>query len=458
MLLSCFAGLGYQIYQITEVYFRYPTTTRVTIVLIERFRSPSLHACFKYLDIIKLDELNEAKGTNFSRPWMSHEEEEFKKNLSVRDMFEFTDDRLMDCCDVRNPGRGNMGFYCGSECTDKISVKKFFHREFMCYRYDLAPEYHRNASYDLNQVSYTQYAQGKLFSIHINMSRIEEAHHITAFGQAHDTILLRSITMADFLLRIFNYTTRTETSQRNYIKVSFFTVFLYRMPPPYDTNCRDYGDNLVWLDLVNQCRNNLMMERLGKVHYHYPVFNGSLDFLPIQHTEYEDPWMYQKLREIKEECMRKIGLLHFNCKFGITVSQAYILKSPSFQVEIMAPKNIGFEVTHLPQIQFIDFFVYISSAIGTWFGFSFFTSTSGLFSYFCMSDSKVAATGSCQQQIRSVMSRQKKVELQMKENIRQMKQNSKYDNLMVVRNIEMMKVRIERELDKKLRRYIHEGY
>ena len=376
----CLSGLLYQINKITDIYFQYKTRTATQVLITYSVSNPTLHSCVKARSLFDFKRWNRdshiSKKFKLTSEYQSSSsnisiERKFNSMLTLKEIFEYTPstDEIIEYCRLRKPDEYAMKDYNTSECYEFFIVSKYFHREFMCYHFKLTKKILNGKKYEIDQVLFSQYAQSVMYRVALNKTLTKQANYLTAFAQIENSNLLYSTGMSDSHFRTIN-----SKSRYNLVSVTYYIADTESQLPPYETNCRDYGSGNTYADIRYECLNQQMSKRASRILLSYPIHNGSIPkkiFIPSN----DDPLIQRASIQSAAECLKKIGPYRTTCDFRVAISKMTVKEvswMDNLSFELTWPKNVGFRIIHEPNTTFIDFFVYIFSSFGTWYGFSFF--------------------------------------------------------------------------------------
>ena len=370
----CLAGLSFQVFEITSEFFKYKTNTAIETFTIDFIQDPSAHACFRYFDVIDKDQLNKKWKTDY-QDLDTNAIAEILEKVTIKELFEWTPSRddIMSDCKIRVPRSYRMSGLLGYErCKQVFDITKYLHRDSMCYKFHLNDLAHGNKSYEMDKVEFTLNQQGSIFKIYFNSRLLQDSDSLMAFAQVNHSVLLYDS------LSIYGkryYDRKAKTSVNNLIRVHYHTFDKKRLPPPYVTDCFEYPRAESYADMSYSCRNDILAKNFSRVIYSYMIFNESLEAKIID-LELEES---DHLKNVLEECYKRIGKYRPACDSLFDVSSPVYVPNPGeerLRLDLMWPTEISFKISHTEALTYIDFFVYIFGAFGTWFGFSFYTHSS----------------------------------------------------------------------------------
>ena len=376
----CFSGLLFQIYHISRQYFKYKTRTAINIFIPDVLPNPAVHTCHRFVDMINFDHWNKHKKSKFKKPIKTEQIMEIFDNITVNEILKWTPstDEILADCSYRKPGQSVYQQKLGREtCNRLFDVGKYFHREFICYSFRLSEYGHQNKIYSTPDVILTQAWQRTLFTIVFNESSIMYSDYMTAYAELEDTNLLFLASYTSFGVRIIDY--KTMKPFNNFVAVTNYLRKSSRRPPPYDTNCRDFGPQKTYADVYYKCINDEMSRRVSRVQIVLPIYSNKMLATKLFLPSSKDSRLIEANEESVKICQERIGPYREACNICISVSNpdlrketAHEAKDEKLAVQLVFPKHFNFKLTNEPLVTLIEYFVYIFSTLGTWYGFSFF--------------------------------------------------------------------------------------
>lgn len=152
-------GFFFQSLNISLLFFKYDTVTKILIFTPHEFDSPDLAACFNYADLLNLTWFNRQFGTKVRRRDGEKFRREVQSMVSFEDIFKHTpnEEKLIDRCSIRFPSSYASIIHNRSFCKDNFFAKKFIQQEFVCYHYSPKETF----VYDFSVISYAPEFSGK---------------------------------------------------------------------------------------------------------------------------------------------------------------------------------------------------------------------------------------------------------------------------------------------------------
>ena len=367
--LICAAGCFYQIKSVTDTYFNYAITTQVKVELPSKLFLPALNVCFRINDVFDFTQF-ESNTTRLSRGSDSrlNTTERILASVTIAHLFRFTPpNSLVASCIYRRPESYDFHQVDGPACMDFFNVTNFYLMEYLCYRirmvkYDSQEYRYRSAAFALART-------GLFYSVSFNISTFQKVQYMKIILNELDSRPFRSSAFTSPIARFYNPMTRA--ARYNHFALTYYIVNNKLLEAPYVTDCIDYTKFglLDAEECIKQCLVNKSMSSFDR--YPYSVLEqkklpNKIFTLPIlKGNNSVSSMLYRYERKCQSQC-KKVG-----CKLSYTITQA--TKDPnndylSFDVNI--PQLPNYIIKFRPKMDFIEYFIYVLSCFGTWFGLS----------------------------------------------------------------------------------------
>ena len=244
-----------------------------------------------------------------------------------------------------------------TDCYQHFTMSKYHHRDMICYK--LLPKFGRNDTM-LSMFEYTFKADhySLIYYINLNDKFFSGVRMLSAYIHEPDTTeLYDSLLAPNFRI-----------SKPNHIlRVSYKTLHIKRLEPPYDTMCRSYPKRSSQAD---QYLKRIQNETVTKL-------NRSISDVMI-HDPLETPLLSDRSLE-NNKSLHKLYLdivktqkkdMPESCSFNSTVPQIHATSYPSLGFSVFWPDGLFITNEYKGKILLIDYIVYICSSVGIWFGLS----------------------------------------------------------------------------------------
>lgn len=199
---------------------------------------------------------------------------------------------------------------------------------------------------------------GLIFYVNINAKYFNGTRSLTAY--VHEN---HSVDIIDSYLAPFVLITKPEIT----LRVSYQTLKIEKLPPPYDTMCGEYP---IGSSQFDQIYKNLQRDVVK-------IFNRSIpDAMIYDLLDTPILSVYQLKRN---ETLSRIYRLIWEqkkantpntCSFITTVPKMYTIAYPSLGMTLMWPNGLRVHNLSRARLVLIDYLVYLCSCIGIWLGLS----------------------------------------------------------------------------------------
>lgn len=155
------------------------------------------------------------------------------------------------------------------------------------------------------------------------------------------------------------------------MQAEYSTLTVYLLPPPFATQCSDYqNNNGSRKSCFNDCIDREVQKTFGKVPFNVPRVQ-SCDLRPVNGEDISNVTFTKILDALEDRC--DIFCSRMTCIDHFYTTSLQKEEKDEFGVvslQVTAPKAAEITVTNTPTLTFTDFFVYVTSCFGTWFGLS----------------------------------------------------------------------------------------
>lgn len=331
----------------------------------ENWKSPNASFCPRYLDVFdkKAYKLKQTV-VNFFTSRLSESIIYQQTLYTVADIFKYTppEEDVFLRCFVRNETTYNYVQREGKACYELFKVDKFYHQEFVCYRFSLI----NIASFDFKKSAYALNFPGVFYLVELNTKYFNDTNFLKAI--VHRTSFPAKTSA---FAPVFSRKHSSQSSANlNYFKLSYYSVTQERLEAPYKTQCTDYSKqgHISRRRCANDCVDKRTTEELDRV----PFSTITTRPILLKHVSYRDienRTFSLHYQQIESFCRKRCILV--DCKEVYFVTQVSAEPYPHFfRFSVDAPREPSFIVTFLPKIDLNEFLVFVFSCFGTWFGIS----------------------------------------------------------------------------------------
>lgn len=337
----CCGGFLYQVSDMSAKYFWYHVATKTSLELPDRYILHDLDLCFNYRQLVG----SETK-------------------LTIRNILSKTPDSndLIDACKIKLPNSYRIEEYKKENCYKTFNVTKYVVHSDICY----AVKY-SNRSHEFHYEAITNSIDNSrtVFMILLPKSsilRIATTVRPVIYGHGIGHPYL-SMTLA----------TGFWFGDNGYENSFWSDYMMYRtiyLPHPYETQCRDYGQN----DCIHNCLRRLSVSEFGEVPYSL-MTEEPYDLIQVNLS---DPYKDMTMRRFYMHCS-KVECRSKSCSFSYILI-SIIISTYSFKFHSSTHNSTSFLVSSLscpdtyvysvPALLFNEYVIFVMSCAGSWLGVS----------------------------------------------------------------------------------------
>ena len=396
----CLVGCAVQIYNISEIYFQYETTTLVKYRNLFDISLPAVTICMKKELLLKQELLGDVFGGNDK---MQEKSDSYYKQIqnyintfNIAQQFKMLYDSydvFGNHCWVMRPNQFKNITDDYVECRDIVPITRsidFYNTCFTIFDQSLNQSQYDKSRFEVDfDVSIQNYWL-EIFNLKIllNISSVNLYVH---------SPLQRISDSFDYnMIKIHH-----EKGQKTCIKYHMNEVYL--LPAPYITDCQNYSQDgyMSRLDCILQCKIRTLMDKYKGWPGNFLVYEHDVDQIGNQ-------TMIDMVTEMGDNTSMDLQVVHllyntehcflltmiFVCSIAIQVGKYcrkrcgrkpdcnkdyYFFFEAKFEnktehkfvMDFFPPDLPNMLVAHSAKIQFEEFLCYLGSIFSLWFGFSF---------------------------------------------------------------------------------------
>lgn len=356
---SCVCLLGFliQLEQISELYFRFQTTSKTEYRIPEVDFYQTLMYCPNVLDL--LDRSRYKELGILPKPAKNMEDTYHDMSLlTVKDLMEMTPpaSKAIRHCVVRQGMISAPLVMNREECEAFFEVSKTITGERVCYTFK--PRVPQNYSVEgvASSLTHTGYVYRLDLHPAIGMSRYATfMATIENHNKPEDFLNSRPYAAKSYNDYTFSKSRITVNGESNDI---------YKLPPPYDTKCIQ-GHNR------GTCYNKCLTKKFNAIHR--VSWSGSYDekvnLKMSTPLDYENQTLGPYINQTFEECHSRCKL-KIECFMHFTRTTIQIFSYTAFSIASMLPSLPRMIVYAVPCLNLVEYIVQIGSCFGIWFGLS----------------------------------------------------------------------------------------
>ena len=369
--LFCLGGFLYQAYIMSDLYFRYKTSTKMEIKIVENENYTTTVFCARFVDILDRRNFKEYNIDSDAKHDPDETAAESTK-LSIKNIIDLTpaSEDVLFACGFINETTNKMEIYFNKTCNRFFNVRKVVSNEHICY-YFIPTE--------------------------LKPYSLEDATSQLTFGnQVYELVLIKIMSNSSFNF-IINHTVRPGDStihplvSRRYAERTFQSkvspvgqYVLYHsatsstlLPEPYETRCLP-GHNSA------KCYHNCLIreyEYFNRVPWH-SFIEERLDTHMLSYKDLEKDSMVIQVNKAKSKCDLDCKQSKTRCRTAFTQTRAVGLGADPLlngvlRLSIMMPCAPNMAMITIPVMSFIEYLLLTASCLSCWFGTSVWTVNPG---------------------------------------------------------------------------------
>lgn len=376
-LAFCIAGFVYQVVLISNVFFRYDVILNNELYLPGKLKLPGLNVCFRYGDIIDFDMINaKYPGKNLTyEEGVKNNFEDLQNVVTIEDIYDMTpyDPDILIFCSVRTVPSYYLTDLKGDEECHKLywEVTQYFIMGLICYKFNHTHEF-QNETLEIDQVAFTYDNPGMIFQISLNQTSFARADYFRAIVTEGVRDPTETLGFAQTMRRLYDPVEKS--GEFNSFRIDFYRYRVSRLKPPYTTWCREYHEKSTKMkqsqkDCINICISKQSRELLGKVMFNQAEIKWNMSH--VTQKTLEDDKVLEIFQRFQKVCLDECSQIP--CEEGRSVSQIESIPTEAKGIDftVSSPMHMFYHIMYYPKLTFMDYFVYVSSCIGVWFGLSF---------------------------------------------------------------------------------------
>lgn len=281
----------------------------------------------------------------------------------------------------QNPGNRNPENQSSDTCLTYFKVTKFFLLEYICYRYIYIGKdgstlftFDELANAPAGPGAIYEVAPGSNFSEYkITKMIAHEAYKYPYEATSFSPVLDRDVTLEAKEGEKGTVEKFNSFSGAKFI-LTYFVLKEERLEPPFETNCFDYGSIKAPItETKTDCHQMCVRDRVIRTHNRVPFSSIIIQSLTQRVISYND------LRD--ESLLNHLFSLHRLC--SEICSKPDCIESTTFTKIRTRPKgrlamrmtisdSPSISINYKPVMRAIEYFIYILSTLGVWFGVSIY--------------------------------------------------------------------------------------
>ena len=358
--LICLSGFVFQVEQVSDLYFRFETTSKTVFQVKEVDYYQTMMYCPMSSDLF---DRNRSKEYSISQEITTYGHSDIYKELAIltiKDILELTPSEadIIESCIVRRGRLETPTTMNRSECQEIFKVTKSVNGQRICYTF--MPR--SRANYSTGDVSSSQSYPNVVYYIYFNpiVSQSVAALFISS-------VMHPSASEYDLLdSRPYQAKVISRTLNESCFSISGESTDINRLPPPYDTKCTPGHHR-------EKCYEDCLEKKLKQIN-RLPwsgFYKEAIDMKMLTGLDLENKTTLEFAEKSFKEC-HSLCKIKAECltQFSRTIVHAFrtIYAFPFFGSMIPSLPHVSLYA--VPFLNLIEYIVQLGSCFGIWFGLS----------------------------------------------------------------------------------------
>ena len=354
----CLLGFLVQVQQVSELYFRFQTTTRTVYQIREIDYYQSIMYCPRSIDL--LNRKNSKRYRILSQaPTNLVEVHQELSNLKIKDILELTpqESDVIDGCVIRRGKLFKPLELKQKDCQAFFQVMKSVTGERICYAF--IPR--QLANFSVGDVAASMTHLSVVYQVNVRPS----------ISQSSNAFIISTITDPDgnstniLHSRLFQANTENiKTFANSRFAVSGDSIEIRRLPVPFETRCTPGRDREV-------CYQNCLADKFGKIN-RLPwsgLYSQKLDMTMITDVDLKNVTISNHVESSVTECESRCKL-ETECLTQFSRTTVQESQADALILSSMLPLSPHMSLNSVPSLNLVEYIKQLGSCFVMWFGLS----------------------------------------------------------------------------------------
>lgn len=352
IFVLAFVGFCYQVVQVSKEYFAFKVMYRVKSVMSREVRAVNINICVPYIETLIPEILQKDTGSLAS------------DNLTISQILMYTPspEDVISSCRFRDR---NIRMIAASrdQCYDRYTVNKNYVQSYVCYHVM------EKTTTPLVMELITHGIDEPLVIGSIVLSEV--FNNVTTIHAVPSGGPLPALISRDYV-DIVTLSRKDNTGTILLISPSWFST--QELPFPYASRCIPRGNSLLaspYYRLTSAC----IRQRVGMMN-RVPVTEYISDPINMTHVTDEDmrsETFAASIRKVYGDCYTEHSHEVNYCRLAYSTARTRVVKTskPGIAITMQTQRSPDTLSQAVAVVQFIEYFSFVCSCFGTWFGASF---------------------------------------------------------------------------------------
>ena len=365
-VIICVSGFVFQLYKVSEVYFKYSTTSKIEVNVRETETYQTIIFCPRFPDLLDRSRFKEF-GILPHIPQNFEDMATELAKLTIKDILQLTPStsNVIDTCLDRDSERGTTYEMNKTECYKIFTVLKAVNGERICYI--IMPRTMKK--YSVGDVASSMMYMNVVYEFILDpiFGKTLLAYFITDFVDPEN--IRNPLYSRLFAARMLNLSSFNKSKFSVYGKSTEIT----RLPPPHETNCLRQHDRQF-------CYEDCLIKKFTKVNrVPWSAFiSEQLDLHMFTPKDWDNSTRASLAAESLKKCHDRCKL-QTECYTAFTeTSVVEVVDNINYgnngktitKVASMVPSGPHTTAVSVPLLSLVEYIIQVGSCFGVWFGLS----------------------------------------------------------------------------------------
>lgn len=370
-----FSGMLYQIFLVSNLYFRYGVLSFPNIAIPEQSNSMAVTICIRYSDVLNYGLIRKRKKrSNWYYTTDPEITRKYSEDLLINEIFEYTppETEVIKKLIFRRNVSHELVELKQTEVYKHFKVQKSIYLESVCYTISKIDG--SDQKVESAYVSFAPIKPGIIYDIQLGSSleRTQTLRIVVSMVVSDNSPPpkpYRSLMMAPQTDRFYNDTTKS--SRYNVFSVQQYIFLVNSLPPPYSTQCFDYRTlgHQTRVECIEECLKKKVEREMNQVPFNYMIRNKNLTIHKVAYLDVEKPDVSKIVFGAETFC-QTVKCKSSPCWTAASSTRVNLHAGQTLTIRQLLPIEPSITIKTVPWMEFLDYFSYVTSIISTYTGVS----------------------------------------------------------------------------------------
>ena len=362
------AGMCWQIYVLSDVFFKYNVVTGLDMRLPDVVETDVVTMCTRYTDVLDFTRINRDKNLNWTFTQDMATVRSYQDSMTIADVLKYSPrepEVLMGCkYRPKAPRITMLEIYDNRQVNQLFNVTKFLNQEHVCFQFWMR----ENVAHDSDFLNASPIGPGMVFTVYFEKSNLISRSHIVKIliTKQAQGLPFNSIDFAVEIRR--GYDMRRKRAEYNFYSINKVEVSVRLLPPPYVSDCFNYTK--AGYQSQAHCLQSCLKEKTLKAWDKVPfsaLVNESSRHKMISYNDLKDQAFMLKLMRMEHECLEQ-KCRRKACHEEVSLTVPIFKGGPRFLILFTTPAQFSMFVGTSAILALVEYISCVMGIVGTYSG------------------------------------------------------------------------------------------